>query len=89
MPSKSMKRPITQGGIVSQLYWRIGILVALNLLVVALAIWEFGLFNRIYPYFRLLLATFRELLVISGVLVPFRRSIRKKILLSPSLVNYY
>ena len=46
MSSKSVKRVISQGGIVSQLYWRIGILVALNLLVVALAIWEFGLFNE-------------------------------------------
>ncbi len=45
MASKARPSRLFQGGIVSQLYWRIGFLVLLNLVVIALAIWEFGLFN--------------------------------------------
>jgi len=33
------------GSIVARLYWRMGLLVVLNLLVAALGIWEFGQFN--------------------------------------------
>ena len=41
---KTSASPFT-GSIVARLYWRMGLLVVLNLLVAALGIWEFGQFN--------------------------------------------
>lgn len=41
---KSQASPFA-GSIVSRLYWRMGLLVVLNLLVAALGIWEFSQFN--------------------------------------------